>query len=194
MINSVFKSLIAFAIGLLLLFSITSCQSLKTPEETTLAFWAAMAENDLKLAKKYCSSQSHSLLSVPQHYSFQNSTFHYGKIVIESGQAKVETQITPAIDNKSSFTTFLVKEDNHWKVDYQRSINDLTSNQLLNEFFKDLNTLGETINKQLEQQLPLIQKEIESLGRELQQQIDNFGNELKKSFPQEKEKTYQESI
>ena len=155
---------------------------------------------------------ANALLSSRQDYNFQNNTFHYGKIVIESDQANVETQITPAIDNKSSFTTFLVQEDSHWKVDYQRSINDLTSNRLLNEFYKELNTLTETINKQLEQQLPLIQKEIgtlgqelqqqlpliqkeiEYLGQELQQQIDNFGKELKKSFPQEKEKTYQESI
>jgi hypothetical protein len=46
-----------------------------------------------------------------------------------------------------------------------------------------LNTLGESINNQLEQQIPLIEKEIEAFGQELKQQLDNFEDELKKSFP-----------
>jgi len=63
MIDSIFKNPIAFAIGFILLFSLAACQSIQTPEETTLAFWSAIASNDLNRAKKHCSTKSQYLLS-----------------------------------------------------------------------------------------------------------------------------------
>ncbi len=189
----ILKSPIALTIGLLLLFSITACESEITAEETTLLFWSAIAKNNLELAKKYCTTQSLPLPS--EQHDFQNTTFDYGKIVIDGNHATVETKISPPSNNKSSFSTFLLEEDNRWQVDYQRSISDFYGNQLFKEFLKQLNTLGEDINKKLEQQLPIIEKEIELFGQELKQKIDDFSHELKKAHPpKSKQNPYKESI
>lgn len=192
--NSAFsKKPIAFAIGLLFLFSLSACESKKTPTETTQSFWSAMAKNNIEVAKNYCSSQSQTPLS-SSNIPFKESTFTYGRITIDGNQATVEAQIVPPFNNRSSFTTFLIKENDIWKVDCQRSTSNLAGNQLLDNFFKRLNEFGKNLNKQLEQQLPLIEKEIEKFGQELEKKIDNFENELKESLPQEAKDPYQNSI
>lgn len=194
-IDSVLKSPIVLTFGLFLLISITisACQSEKTPLETAQIFWSAMVKNDLEQAKKYCTSQSRQfLVSSPQN-KLKNAIFSYGKIIIDGNQASVETQIIQPDKKNTSLTTFLVKEDKHWKVDYQRSVKNFSSN-IFREIFKSLNNLGETFNKQLEQQIPLIEKEIELFGQELKQQIDTIENKLNKSSPQKKKNPYQDTI
>lgn len=187
------KKPIAFAIGFLFLFSLSACESKKTPTETTQAFWSAMAKNNVKVAKNYCSSQTQTPLS-SSNIPFKESIFTYGRITIDGDQATVDAQIIPPVNNRSSFTTFLIKENDIWKIDCQRSVSNLAGNQLLDDFFKRLSKFGNNLNKQLEQQLPLIEKEIEKFGQELEKQIDHFEDELKKSLPQEQKDPYQDTI
>ena len=189
MIDSVLKGSKALSFGLFLLLFITACLSQKSPEETTISFWSAIANNDLDLAKSYCSAQSQCNLSPPQA-PIKNATFNYRKIVINGQQATVETEIISVSNKKTTFTTFLIKENDHWTVDYQRSSSALSGSQLFKSFFNSLSTLGDTINKQLEQQLPIIEKEIESFSEQLKQHADDFEKELKKSFPQKQLKKY----
>ena len=196
MTKPVFKSPVVITFGLLFLLSITACQSTKTAEDITLAFWSAIANNNLELAKKYCSAQSSPLLSSSQHHAFKNTTLNYGKIVIDGNQATVETRIIPDGSNtkESSFITFLLKEDNHWKVDYQRSSKSLENSQLFTDLFKSLNRLSDTVNKELEQKIPLIENGIKSFEREFKQKIDDLENEFNRSFPQKQQKPDQQSI
>ncbi len=152
-----------------------------------------MAKENLQQAKKYCTTQSQPLLDSLQTNKLINASFSYGKIVIDDNQASVETQLIRPSKKSSIFTTYLVKENDHWKVDYKRSVNNF-SGDIVNEIIKSLNNLGETFNKQLEQQIPLIEKEIESFGQELKQQIDNIENKLNQSYPQKQKNPYQDTI
>ncbi|MCK4842805.1 MAG: hypothetical protein KAT04_13145 [Methylococcales bacterium] len=196
------KNPMHLVIGFLLLFSVTACQFQKTPVETTLAFWSAIAEHDIELAKDYCSASSLQQLSSARPTDFKSIVFNDGKIVINGNQASVEADIIYSDNRKSSFTTFLVKENEQWKVDYARSSAYFSGSKLFNNIFKSLSDIGESFNEQLEQQVPLIEKEVEQFGEELKQQIpliekkveqfgeklkqqiDDLGNELKKSYPQ----------
>lgn len=195
MINSISrksKHPIRSVIGCLTLLALTACQTTKTPLETTQAFWSAVVENKLYAAQKLCSEAEHKL---PASLSaeFQNVSFDYGKIVIDGNLSSVEvTLLSPS--QKSSFTTFMLLEEETWKIDCLRSTTALTGSQVFEGFLNGLNTIGKKINQQLEQQLPIIEKEIESFGKELQQQLDDFGNELEKSFPKEQQKTHQNTI
>ncbi len=192
--NCFIKSPIISIIGLLFLISIYSCESKLSPEKATILFWSALAENNLDQAKVYCSSVSAPELLSTEPHQLSNSRFNYGKIVLDGNQATVETKIEPALNNKSSFTTYLVKEENDWKVECERSIKELSGNQFLNEFINNLNTLGNEINKKLEQQLPIIEKELQSFGQELKQQLDDLDKELNKPYPGKKNPSHPESI
>ena len=187
------KNPIALAIGFfIVLFFLSACESEKTPLQVTKIFWQAMTENNLSLAKKYCIAPSATFLD-NQITPFKQVKFDFGKIVIEGKQVTVETFISPSLNKKSQFTTFLIKEENHWKVDCQQSIRDLFFNPF-DTFFKQLNSLGESVNKQLQEQMPLLEKEIESIGKEFKQQIDQFGKELKKALPEKHTNPYQDTI
>ncbi|MFW5443681.1 MAG: hypothetical protein ACKE51_05165 [Methylococcaceae bacterium] len=194
MIDSIVKRSIVFAIGLFLLFSLAACQSVQSPEQTTQAFWSAVASNDLNRAKKHCSTASQNLLLSSPDHNFENVSFNTGKITIDGNQATVETQIIPPTAKHPSFTTFLLKENKQWKVDYQRSVADLAGNHVFNDFFNELNTFSKNINKHLEQQLPLIKKELESFAKQLDQQINDLGKQLKKPSPHQQHNPYQDAI
>ncbi len=181
------------AIGFFIVFILVSaCESEKTPAQVTKIFWQAMAENNLSLAKKYCIAPSGIFLD-NQITPFKQVKFEYGKIIINDQQATVETLLSPSLNKKSKFTTFLIKAENHWKVDCHQSIKKLFA-QPFDGFFKQLNSLGESVQKQLQEQIPLLEKGIESFGKEFKQQIDQFGEELKKTLPEKQTNPYQDTI
>lgn len=187
------KSPIRSVFGFLTLFVLTACQAPKTPIETTRVFWSSIVENKLDNAQKFCSSSSEKLRAT-LGTDLKGFTLGYGKIVIDGNLSSVETTLFSSSTQQSTFTTFMLLEEDIWKVDCQRSTTALAGNQVFKDFFNSLNTLGEQINKKLEQQIPLIEKEITSFGEELQQQLDNFGDNIEKSFPQDQQKPPQNTI
>ena len=118
------------------------------------------------------------------------------KILIDGNQATIESFVTSPLNKTRTFNTYLVKESKRWKVDYRRSTVQFLGNKIIENVFKSLNSLGETFNRQLEKQLPLIEKEFESFGQELKKGLDDFNDELDKSFPQKEPHTdpYKNSI
>lgn len=188
MTNFYLKNSTALAVGFLSLLTLSACGSKKTPTETTQAFWLEIAENKIDQAKEYCSSQSQTI-SISNIGQYQQASFSFGKIIIDGHQATVETRFTPASNKEVSFSTFLINEESAWKIDCKRSTARRSGSNLVNDFFNSLNELGENINKQLEQQLPLIEKEIDTFGEELKQQIDNLNDDLQQSLSQQKKQS-----
>jgi hypothetical protein len=168
------------------------CQNPKTPDQVTLLFWQALAANDLETAKQFVTVESANTLKPATKY--QGATFSVGQIVIDQEQARVETIALKTDKTQSVFTTYLIKQQQSWLVDYQRSEYSLTDN-LFNGLFNSLKNIGENLNKQLEEQVPKLEKEMESFGQELKKQLDELGDELEKTLPPPKPTNpYQDSI
>lgn len=183
--------------GLFFMLVMAACQVPKTPDEITLKFWQAMAANDLASAEQYVSKGSRPLLQSAEH-QFQDARFAIGQIVIDAGQARVETEARKPDGTLTTFTTFLVKEEQKWRIDYRRTRYSLSEN-VFNGLFDSLNNIGENLNKQLEQQMPRFEKEMELFGQEMKKQLDKLGEELEKSFPpppppEKQTDPYQDSI
>lgn len=154
-----------------------------------------MAADDLTAAEKFVSQDSLSFLHSSERH-FRDASFAVGQIVIDGDQARVETRVRQSDKTISSFSTFLVKEKQHWRIDYRRTRYSI-SEDIFNGLFDSLKNIGENLNKQLEQQMPLFEKEMESFGQELKKQLDKLGEELEKSLPPPPEKQhdpYQDSI
>jgi hypothetical protein len=185
----------AFLAGLLsLLFLLSGCQPVLTPEQVTTAFWEAMAEGNLGSARKYATRDTQHLVTKQQN--LEDATLKTGAVLIDGSNATVSTIMTlkkPENNKVLSFDTVLLKENDLWKVDYQRTLNNL-SNQPLGDIFKSLRAIGETINKELEQQVPLFEKQIKSFSEELIRQLDEFRRQLEKSVPPEKQKPHSDTI
>lgn len=181
-------ALLAGLLGLLLILS--GCQTATTPEEVTTVFWEALMHGDIESAKKQATQETQQLVGKQQ--PIENSSLRTGQITINGLNATVETIITQS-DKTLSFNTVLFKENDHWKVDYRQTLINI-SNEPFNGIIKSLQNIGDILNKQLEQQLPLIEKEIESFGEELKQQLDEFGRNLEKQKPPQKPQPYRNSI
>jgi len=177
------------------LFLLGGCQSLSTPEQVTLAFWQAMTEGDTGTAKKYATPETQYLVIQQQH--LEGAALQTGVILIDGVNATVATVMTlKASENKKvlSFETVLLKENDLWKVDYQRTLNNFL-NLPFGDVFKSLHAIGETLNhaigetlnKELERQVPLFERQIKSFSNELIRQLDEFRRQLEKSIPPEKQ-------
>ncbi|MBK8817179.1 MAG: hypothetical protein IPN42_17485 [Methylococcaceae bacterium] len=172
---SLFKSLAILA-GLFYVLSILGCQSEKSPEEVTKQFWQTLAQGRIENAKDFVTTSSQHLVNLQD--IDQHSTIQIGEAVIEESNAMVQTTLMRH-KKQVTFDTALSLEQDAWKVDYLQTQMNI-SMLPLEDVVKSLQNLGGVFAKQLEKQLPLIQKEMESLGDELKNQIDEFGRSLEK--------------
>jgi len=188
------KSLAGLAGLLSLLLLLSGCQSVLTPEQVTTEFWEAMVEGNLDSARKYATQETQLLVTKQQN--MEDATLKTGVILIDGSNATVSTIITlkkPESNKVLSFDTVLLKENDQWKVDYHRTLNNL-SNLPFGDILKSLRGIGETINKELEQQIPLFDKQIKSFSEELTRQLDEFRRQLEKPVPPQKQEPHPGSI
>ena len=188
------KSLAGLAGLFSLLFMLSGCQAVLTPEQVTLTFWEAMAQGNLKSARKQVTQETQHLVAKQQN--LEGASIKTGEVVIDGPNATVSTIMTlkkPESNKHLSFNTVLLKEHDLWKVDYQQTLNNL-SILPFGELFKSLRAIGDAINKELEQQVPLFEKQIKSFSEELIRQLDEFRRNLEKSIPPEKKNPYPGTI
>jgi len=188
------KTSLAGLMGLLsLLFLLSGCQTVSTPEQVTEEFWEAMADDDLDTARKYATRDTQYLVSTQS--TLEDATVKTETALINGANATVPTLMTLKTESKDvlSFDTVLLRENNQWKVDYQQTLNNL-SILPLGDIFKSLRALGETFNRELKQQIPLFEKQIRSFSQELIRQLDEFRREMEKAAPPDKQRPYPHSI
>lgn len=182
-------------VGLLtLLLLLSGCQAALTPEQVTTEFWQAMAKGNLDSARKYATQETQHLVTKQQN--LEEATVKTGAILIDGVNATVATVMAlKKTDgtNVWSFDTVLLKEHDLWKVDYQRTLNNL-SNLPFGDIVKSLQAIGETINKGLEQQIPLFEQQIKSFSEELIRQLDDFRRQLEKTAPPEKQQPHSNTL
>lgn len=177
-----------------LLIMLSGCQTVQTPDQVAAAFWEAMAAGDIETARDYATQESRYLVTRQQNLA--DASWKTGKVLIDGGSARVATVLTlqkPENNRILTFDTVLSKEHDLWKVDYQQTLNNLL-NQPFGSLFKSLREIGEAINQELEQQIPLFEKQLKSFSEELIRQLDQFRRDLEKSLPPEKQGSHPGTI
>ncbi|MDD1631603.1 MAG: hypothetical protein LUP91_05265 [Methylococcaceae bacterium] len=154
-----------------------------------------MAQGNLESARKHVTQETQHLVAKQQN--LEGASIKTGEVVIDGPNATVSTIMTlkkPENNEYLSFNTVLLKENDLWKIDYQQTLNNL-SILPFGELFNSLRAIGDAINKELEQQVPLFEKQIKSFSEELIRQLDEFRRNLEKSIPPpEKQKSYPGTI
>ncbi len=177
-----------------LLFLLSGCQAVSTPKEVTTAFWQAMADGNLDSARQYATQETQDLVTKQQHV--KDATVKTGVVSIDGSNATVSTILTlkkPQNIEDLSFDTVLLIENDLWKVDYQRTLNNLLSLPFA-DIFKTLRAIGDILNQQLKQQMPLIEEQIKSFSEELIKQLDEFRRQLEKPIPPAKQEPHSGTI
>ncbi|MGZ5050590.1 MAG: hypothetical protein ACXWF8_01055 [Methylobacter sp.] len=178
-------------LGLMLL---SACRAVSTPEQTTAAFWEAMADGDAETARDYATQETRQL--VVKQQNLEDASVKTGSAALDGSNAKVPTTMTLSKNENSktlSFDTVLLKENGRWQIDYQRTLNNVF-NLPFGDIFKSLLGLGETFNKELERQMPLFEQQIKTFSEEFVRQLDEFRRQMEKSIPPEQQKRRPGSI
>ncbi len=178
------------------MMSLVACFGPKTPQEVTQVFWTAVVNNDVKDAVEY------STLNDAKHYdAFSKNWTGYhatwGKVEIDGDHASVASEFAePANSGQESrkFTTYLIKRDGDWIVDYDRTKLSVNGG-VLGDFLGQLGQLGDDLSKQMSASADKFRLEMDRMSKKLEQMADSFNQEATKSinkYAEELGKTIQE--
>ena len=172
-----------------LLTTLTSCMGPDTPQDVNQAFWQAVTENQADDAVKY------STLTEPRYYdsfskNWQGYQLSMGKVVIDKNQASIATKFTSPPNSglqDRSFTTYMVKQQGEWKVDYERTKHSIHGGSI-GGLFNALSKLGKDLNNSLETTVGQLSNEVQGMLNELEELSRSFGEQASKSLEQHAEK------
>ena len=174
-----------------------SCGAKLTPQEVAGKFWLGIEQGDARKVKRHVTAaDAMALESLDDVLPIVNSKLQ--RAVIEETTAFIDTLVTIDVDKPLDFPlkTYLVLEDGHWKVDYQRTISAVANAGNLAAVISKVQEFGTALKEgidrsvaKLEQSLPLLEQELSRIeGQikqhvpELRKRLENFARELEEAI------------
>jgi len=197
---------LSFTCATLLVVFTAACAQNLTPQDVAGRFWAAIEQGDAHAVKRYVTAADAAALeSLDDVLPITHSVLK--RTVIEDDSAFIDTTVTVEGDRPLDFPlkTYLVLEDKHWKVDYERTISSVASAGKLAVIIDKVHEFSMALHKgidrsvrELEQTLPQIEQELSRIEDqikqhvpELRKRLENFTRELEEAmkFPPKPEET-----
>ena len=189
------KNLYLRIVGLLYsVLLLSACFAHKTPQEVADIFWESVISNDVQDVVKYST-----LTSASGYDGFSQDWSGYqlswGRVVIDGDEASIVSELakldSSGADNRK-FVTYLIRQDEEWKVDYVRTGEDLRGGLFAN-LFGQLDQLGKNISDQFRTsskgfsaEMERMSEEFEGLSHEIGEQasesIKRYGEDLRRSI------------
>lgn len=165
--------------GLLCLALLSGCLGENSPQDVTIAFWKSVITKDVEGAVE------HSTLIDARSYDGFSRDWKglqptLGKVVIDGDEASVVTTLShpgDTTDRPVDVVTYLVRQDDQWKVDSVRTGDELSGP--LSTLFARLNRLGEALSERLQGDTAV---EMDRLGAQLEQLSDTVGERAAETF------------
>ncbi|MDX1457163.1 MAG: hypothetical protein R3276_06215 [Marinobacter sp.] len=174
---------------------LSACMGPETPQEVSGAFWQAMIEGDAG-----DSAELSTLVNEAAYDGYERdwagATLSWGRVVIDGDEATVETTIeglTEEDGDPLETTTYLVRMDDQWLVDYHRTGDALSGNRLFNQMFGELERFSRKLQSRFTEQSNDAAIELERLAQDLEKQmslagdrmsilVEEYGKQLEKSL------------
>lgn len=161
------RGLVVLCAALLL----SACMEAKTPQEVAQRFWESVIAGDADGAVEHST-----LVSARDYDAFSRdwSGFQpaWGKVVIEGEQASIVSEFSKGGGQgyeKRALVTYLVRQNDRWKVDYLRTGESLRGGSLA-RLFDQLGELGRSVSEQFRGSAQDIGAEMERLAEQLREQ------------------------
>lgn len=181
----------------LLIATLTACDKPSTPVEVAAEFWEALQTGDAGKVKRHITAaEATSLESIEQVLPISGAKL--GRIVIDERTATIDTTITVSGDKPLEFPlkTYLVVEDEDWKVDYARTVEAVANAGKLAAVIEKVHEFGDTLQQgiersvqelehtlpQIEQELSRIEEQIKQHVPELRKRLEQFTQELEEAM------------
>ena len=155
---------------------LAACTGPESPEEVSRAFWQAVIEQDAGEANDYSTLVEDAGFDGYQR-DWQGVELEWGRVVIDGQEATVDTVFSelPERAEPLETTTYLVKKDGQWLVDYFRTGEALNSGPLWGDVMNQLEALGKDLKTELARHSDDLAREFEVLTEELRQQASEAG-------------------
>lgn len=162
---------------------LNACATHATPEEVTHNFWNAVVVNDQTAMEKYIAQGSLKDTSLLDNSEKALSGVELGESIISDSKAQVKTTLlghaASGKETRLPITTFLVLEQDQWKINGQESVNALVAasvNAMMSDVTESLSGLGQALSTSitggLQEFLNQINKEVPTLKLELEKLTD----------------------
>jgi vacuolar-type H+-ATPase subunit F/Vma7/low affinity Fe/Cu permease len=166
------RKLIQITSILLLALMLSACgKKAETVPEVSKAFWDAVIAND-----------EYSTLENEEEFDrfgreWQNMLPSWGQIVIDADEARVNTQVSTPDGTGAGmlfFVTYLIKTDDGWVVDYERTGKGVSASGVVVDFVDKITTLGEDIRRQFEKTSENVAIEMATIVEQLDQMTEQY--------------------
>lgn len=154
-------------------FLLSACSGPETPQEVSEAFWQSMLEGDADDANTFSTLVDNSAFDSFER-DWQGVNVDWGRVVIDGHEASVDTTIRglKGQSEPREISTYLVRKDDQWLVDYYRTGDALDREPLFGEVLGKLERLGEDLQARWSQKSSEMAREIERLNEDLEQQAE----------------------
>lgn len=161
----------------LVVLAITGCSKPETPQEVAAAFWQAMADNDAGDVVRFSTLDDPRDVDGYQR-SWANAVPSFGRVVIDEREATIVTRL-PAEERSGGerleLTTYLVREQDQWLVDYQRTGEVILNPSPFSNIMGELSRLGQRLSATFSSSSSELEDKMEQLARDLETYSDEMG-------------------
>lgn len=171
-------------ITLFLALFLAACGKPQTPQEVAREFWKSVIAGNVSKVVEYStlgSEEGYDAFS----YDWQGMIPSWGKIIIEEHEARVYTHISKpdaATSEMLNFVTYLVKQDDAWKVDYEKTEKVVLASTVVSNFVNRISSIGNEITQQFEEASKRVTAELESLNDQLVELTESLGNQASQTI------------
>ena len=158
---------------------LSACSKPQTPLEVSQVFWQAVIEGNVADVVNYSTLASESGYEAFSR-DWTGMLPSWGKIIIEEHEARVHTHVSKPDAAQSEmlyFVTYLVRQDDQWKVDYDKTEKVVLASSAVSDFVNQITTIGNEISQQFEEASKMVTAELESLNNQLIQLTENLGDQ-----------------
>ncbi len=181
---------------------IPACQQALTPEQVAMKFWTAVINKNTQSINRLISEIPDSV-EIGMEQLPELSAVTFGKIIIDKNLSEIETHVTYHQDSiqAEQLVTYLVLEDEQWKIDYSRTLSELNKDDEISDALEQFSELGEAITEGLNQSidelneaLPKIEEELDEMEEKIEtglpeilKKLEEFSRKLEELFNEKKE-------
>lgn len=173
-----------FPLLALLALLLSGCSKPETPQQVSQAFWQSVINNDVAGVVRYSTLGSESGYEAFSR-DWSGMIPSWGKIIIEEREARVHTHVSKpdaASSEMLNFVTYLVKQDEQWKVDYENTEKAVLASAAVADFVNRITTLGNEISQQFEDAGKTLSSELEELHDKYQALAEDLGSQTSQAL------------
>ncbi|TBW58429.1 hypothetical protein EZI54_03320 [Marinobacter halodurans] len=168
------RAIKCFSLVLLGTLMLSACGGPETPQDVSTAFWQSVIDGDADAVADLSTLDDVSRFDGFGQQDWKGVTATIGRIVIEGPTARITTRLDGLKDHGDKpleTTTYLVKEDGDWQVDYAHTKEAFTNRPLFDQMMRKLEDFGEQMRSSFSDSSDQAARDIERMSAQLQDRM-----------------------